>query len=199
MQVANPTLLNLPMYYRKFVRGTVAEFVEAALSDAPSKQISLLEELALVRASAVASITTFNDAQEAWINETDPKEKLKKITILEIASENMRHALSQVAGMAKANADMMRLATDTVSAHNLQFIIAQITQIAHKVFGDNQEMAEEFTLLMRDEVKLIEGRKGTSLRVGETVDQQVMEMDATIPWTNEVLPESQAMGREDIA
>lgn len=180
------SLWGLPMFFRNIVRGSVAEFVEASLAEAPSRQISLLEELALMRASAANAVSNFSTAQAAY--EANPS-SAQAAEMIHLATMDMREALHEIRTMVQACAELDRKAADKFSVHNLQYIIAEITQCAHIAFGEDKAKAEEFTRLINSKVKLIEQNGGTTIKPSD-IDDEVRAMDASVPFTDLPLPES---------
>jgi hypothetical protein len=166
----NVRIGHLPMWYSKHLSKTIAEAIEESLAVDPSEQLSLYEELAIMRHTATTAVTLYSKAHEVQ----DPKKRDEAIAA---AGALLQEAMRSVASMCEAAGRVESNKKDKFSIHNLHYVVNRIVQISHKVFHDQPDKAKEFERLIRSEVKLADDVSGTSI----TPDQDVIDMDMTIP------------------
>jgi hypothetical protein len=152
------------MFYSKHLTGTLKAYVETCTGIDPNDQLSLFEELALVRHLAGDSIRLYQGAQQSG-----------KPELLSGATALMREALSHVVKTCEAAARIDALAKDKISIHNLTFLVEQIVRIAFKTLDEDD--ARRFEVMVRSEIRIQSGPDGTML----TPDMDVTAMDDTIP------------------
>jgi hypothetical protein len=157
----------LPTFYSERLSGTLRDYVNTAMGCAPSEQVNVLEELALIRAEAARVVALYNAAvqlgndRKTWV-----------------AAELMTSALKEVVRVADVATKINNAANEKISVFNLAHTVNQIVRIAYDVFGSKDvAKAERFERLVREKVRVLEEAKGTD----STPDQDVAEMDATIP------------------
>lgn len=157
-------LKSMPGFYRDVLSKTLDDVIQAAMEQNPSEQVSLLEELALMRLTAREAVALYSAAQAS-----DQKTK-------DMAAGVMVDALKNVQSIAESAARINAASKEQLSATSLKVVVHQITRIAYEVIGDTQ-LAEEFERRIRDKVRLPDETKGTLL----TPDQDVQEMDDSVP------------------
>lgn len=177
---------SLPVAYRRVLSQSLRSAIEAEMNESPAEQLSLLEELALVRHSTQRAVLLY-DAAYGLPDNNDERSQL-----LDTAGTLMRSALSEVAAMCRQAAQVDSLAKDKLSLAQVGVIIDQIVRCAYEVFGAPpvdangtvyepvpNELIEQFALAVRERVRLptVNAAHGTSI----TPDQDVTDMDATIP------------------
>lgn len=158
---------HLPRFYSNKLKGTLRDVVEEALNAPVAEQISVLEELAVSRASASMVVDMLQQAIDQRNGEAMVKAGLL-----------VRETMEKVARLADIAA-RIESAGPQVGVHTMHLIVNQIVRIAYEVFGEQQSLAEEFERKVRSDVKLpsFGEVEGTSI----TPDQDVQEMDASIP------------------
>lgn len=159
----------LPVFYSSRLKGTLKDAVQQALDRPVHEQLSVLEELALVRASAADVVEEYCSAVEA----NDQRRILQTGLLL-------RDTMQKVANLAES-ATRIAMSGNDVSVHTLHVIVNQIVRVAYEAFKDNEDKAREFERLIFTQVKLpsLSGDvQGTSV----TPDQDVAAMDAAVPY-----------------
>ena len=135
--------------------------VESAIvTGKPDDQISLFEELALMREAASQHVQIYDAVLQQG----------KQESIL-AAAELMALSLSRVADVCKSAATIHNVQKDKFSIHDLSFIIEQFIRISYDVIKD-EEIANKLALRLRSELQLTQA-VGTSI----TTDQMVQQMD----------------------
>jgi len=157
---------HLPKFYSKRLGPTLTARLEELTGAAPSEQLSLLEELSLMRVLAGDTVALYDAAVGT-----------EKTELVANAGMLLRDALRQVADMCEKAARVDALAKDKISIHHLSFVVNQIVRIAAEVFGDDTTRAAQFEQLIRERVRLPSIQQGTLL----TPDADVVDMDSTIP------------------
>jgi hypothetical protein len=164
---------HMPRFYSKHLTKSLSDALEDLTSVSPNEQLSLFEELALVRDAAGQAVAMYSICKEAYEQEPSPK----RGEILAAATMEMRGALDHVVKVCEAAARIDSQAKDKVSIHTLHFFIQQITRIAYDAFDDDPR-ARAFEELLRTRIKLPQaGADGTVL----TPDMDVQTMDSTVP------------------
>jgi len=147
------------------LKGTLQDVIEEQLGASPSEQLSLFEELALMRVTAAQVVALWGAADSG----ADADAKV-------VAGALMRDALKDVITTCQAAAHIESQARDKFSLHALHHIINQIVRIAHECFEDDPR-AKHFKQLIQEKIKMPMEQTGTLL----TPDQDVTDMDDTIP------------------
>jgi len=157
----------LPRMYSHLLGGTMEETMDAMLDESPAEQIQLFEELALTRVVCQDAVKLFAAAQQG-----SDEQKI-------LAQQIMCDALKFVKDMCEGAAKVDSNAKDKFSVQHVRHIANQITKCAHEAFGvDNPEAVKHFAELLKTKVKMPSAEnEGTDI----TPDQDVTEMDATIP------------------
>jgi len=158
---------HLPTFYSDKLKGTLKAAVEGALQAPVAEQLSVLEELAVSRATAGLVVDMFQQAVDK-----NNGEAMQKAGFL------VRETMEKIARLADIAA-RIQASGPNISVHTIHLIVNQIVRIAYEVFADDQPRAELFERMVRENVRLpsFGEAEGTSI----TPDQDVMEMDATIP------------------
>lgn len=146
-------------------------FVEECLANPEADQLSLLEELHVMRALA-------GDALELHTLATAlPIQHPERAAMLANASTLAANALEQVRVMAKTAADNFAAAKDKYSVHSLHDVVAQIKRMVYASFEHDPAALDRFDAMLGNELRLPKiGNEGTTL----TPDQDVLQMDASI-------------------
>jgi len=158
-------IADLPSIYRKHLKGAIQKAVEAQLDSPPSEQLSLFEELALVRVTAAQVVALWGAAHE-----TENAEAQIAASVL------MRDALKDVISTCQAAAHIDAVAKDKFSLSAIHHIVNQIVRLAYEAFGDDPR-AKDFEILINSKIKVPIEHTGTLL----TPDQDVTDMDDTVP------------------
>jgi len=154
---------HLPKFYRNTLSKTLSQAVDEMLGVAPEDQLSLFEELAIMRTMAGDAIKLYTLAEQ----------KGKK-TIE--AAELMRSALKDVVSVCESAARVSAMGKDKISIHDIQHIVNQIVRVAYSTLAEKD--ARKFERAIKTQVKLpVKDNQGTEL----TPDKDVLEMDGTIP------------------
>lgn len=170
---AGTRINHLPRIYSRVLNKTLGDLFEEFLNQDPSEQITLFEELALMRATSLDAIRLWSKAHEHEVTEKNHD----KIMELRLTAGNiMRDCLKDVQSMCESISNIDAKAKDKISAHQLLYVINQIIRMAHESFG-NDPRVHLFEKLIRERIKVHAGEGGTNL----TPDQDVLEMDDSIP------------------
>jgi hypothetical protein len=173
----------LPRFYKKNMCKTLTAYVAECLESPPSEQLSVFEELALLRHYAEQHVALYSIAVSL------PDDNAKKMDCVMSAGELMKCQLQAVVDMTARAVSMENSAADKISVHHLAFVINQIVRISHEVLGEHQELAENFERLVRERIQLpTSGATGTSI-TPDMIDGEVVEMDETIPDAPDVCEE----------
>lgn len=158
----------MPRFYRQHLTQTLNEAVAAQLNTDPKEQVSLFEELALMREHTGQLVRLWSQAIEQ-----EAKEEL----IIACGTE-MQLALQEVAKLALAANNVMRTGKDQYSVHDLKYVVMQLTRIMYDVCGDDHsDLAKKFEAMVDDKLVLPKSPEATTL----TPDQDVLSMDDTVP------------------
>ena len=214
-------LLNLPLYkfdkkvaqfYKRVLAGTLAAAVDLNLAAPVTTQLSLLEELAIIRQIANRPLSLYSNcenhltalelhlAENADIPESD-KAKLKS------AIENLQKARDASANEAVASlkivsefceraAKIDALCRDKFSIHSLNSVVAQITRIIADELHDNKLDDLAVNIEERIRTKLVlplpETAKDhcTTSLTPDQVEKDVLNMDDMIPASEETSEET---------
>lgn len=168
-------------FYKKFLGPTLREAMEEMLCMREDEQMSLLEELALMRNMAGEAIALYQGALQIGVKPDgtlDPtKEQARRLAITNACSL-MSASLEQVRVMAKTASDISAQGKDKYSIQTLEVIVDQIVKMVDQCFGEYDEEIKAFNILIREQLKIPKrGVDGTEL----TPDMDVAEMDSTIP------------------
>jgi hypothetical protein len=147
-------------FYARALTDTLKARVEEHLNQKPDDQISLFEELALMREAASQHVTIYDAVLQQG----------KQESIL-AAAELMALSLSRVADICKSAATVHNVQKDKFSIHDLNFIIEQFIRISYDVIKD-EATANKLAVRLRSELQLTQA-VGTSI----TTDQMVQQMD----------------------
>lgn len=163
-------------FYGKVLGPHLEAFVNECLESPESEQLSLLEELAVMRGFAGEALQLH--AMAIALPETN---KLRQQHIAN-ASALALQALENVRIMAKTASDNFIASKDKFSVHSLLDVVAQLKRIAYAAFEHDTEALNRFDSLIAAQLRLPKiGAEGTDI----TPDADVIEMDSTIPLVNE--------------
>jgi len=164
------------MKYSKYLGQALGERIQKLQED-PKPSESLRDELDLMRALACDALIMYQMSDEI----EDP---LKQDQARAVASEYVREALKEVSQMALA---MVRVERESQHAADMVFltnVAKQLTDTVSKVLTDHRHHLtvdpEVIALELQDKVHAIvidPESQGTRI----TPDEEVLEMDATIP------------------
>lgn len=163
---------DLPSFYSKRLTRTLRDALKEALEAPPHEQVSLFEELHLVRQHAGDLVELYGKVAETGNLEA-------MITV----GAQMSNALKEVADLALKAKTATEKSTDMVSIHHIGYLVNQIVRLAYNTFSDHQDLAEEFESLIRSDIKLPNQQAGHTI----TPDQDAIEMNATVPNSPEVV------------
>jgi hypothetical protein len=148
----------------RFYKRSLTASLEAVLSEQlemkPDEQLSLFEELALVREAANNHVKIYSLAVETGKQEA-----------IMAAGELMAISMQRVAEICRIAAATHNEQKDKFSVHDLNYIIEQIIRISFDCFKDDPRV-NKFALMIRENLQLTKDQ-GTSI----TPDQEVLEMD----------------------
>lgn len=179
--------------YGRLLSGVVKRQVEELLDDGPAQQVSILEELALLRTHVARSVRMYSVAtnamheEEAKSDDERDQERLEKLrTAVEASGELMATQLERVAKMANTAAGIEQgqrgLITPTTILVLMQGMLRQVEAVC------TQEQMKLITAKLKDDRLSIPGmeKPGTSILPGggdanEQIDEQVTLMDNTVP------------------
>lgn len=174
---------HIPMFYSKTLGKTLGNYIDEALGQSPSQQMSVLEELALIRHPAYQKVQLYDAVLRKLEAETDPKKQEQLRNAVEAVSAAMVVDLKEVVKVAETAARIDAMAKDKVSVHSLGHIVNQLTRLLYDVCGDdNLVIAQAFEERARTEIRLPTNKiNGTII----TPDQEVLEMDDSVPRSDE--------------
>lgn len=163
----------MPGIYSKKLGPTLAKALEEAVSQPNGEMLRVYEELALVRLSSQESVRLFSAVYEL------PDDHPKKSESLLMTGSLMRESLQEVIKVAQTAASIESQQNDRVSIQHLAAVVEQIVRLAYEAFGeDHLDLVQNYESLIRGKVRLPKpGSDGTTI----TPDQDVMEMDDTVP------------------
>jgi len=161
-------------FYLAKLRPTLLEAVEGAVRDAPiTEQLSLLDEVLLVRHAASHSVQQYDEA----VASGKPEAQL-------LAAELLKSSMKEVSEIVKAAATVEETKAKIIDSFTtaVGHLVTQVMQAAAEAFGDDHRVPE-FERSLRARLELVEQQRerlGTDL-TPEELDKQVTEMDAAIP------------------
>jgi hypothetical protein len=160
-------------FYSKRLGPKLTAALEEMVSQPLQDQLSLFEELAIVREVAGQALELYSVAQEK-IPATAPN----RAEVLASAGMLLQSALENVRTMCKTAAEVNAAGKDKYSIHSLQDVAAQIVRMVTTCFGDRPEQLAEFDAMLTQQLRLPKAQAdGTTL----TPDMDALDMDATIP------------------
>lgn len=170
------------MFYGKHLSKTLQNKLQECLDVDESEQTQLLEELALCR-QTVLDVAIMYDEAGALLEACPPEgnTRLAAQALRAECGDSMRRAIKDVADVADRieRHRAARKETDGVSVHALAWVAKQFAELAHKLCGDDLQLARAFEEGARS-IRLPDAQalaRGTML----TPDSVVLEMDETIP------------------
>lgn len=160
------------MFYAKHVTKTLAEAITDHTGLDPDEQVSLYEELALMRHVAGNFVKLYGAAVESGDTNS-----------ISIAGLGMSEALSNVEKVCSSAAKIQTKQRDRFSVHDLKFVVNRITRILYEVCGpENEDIARRFKLMIDQHLVLPTGyQQGTTTLPDETIQ----DLDNTIPFVEE--------------
>jgi len=173
---------SLPKFYNNVLTTTLRDRLTEALSEKEDDQVSVLEELALIREQASVSVGIFAESYEKWKSgEAEGTTELLKLReSAMIAGSLMYSQLEKVTRCAKTASDIRKNQKEFFSVSDLYDIVGQLTRVMFEVCGpEHIDIAENFEKRVESDVSFIQEKT----RI--TPDQYVIEMDATIPYVED--------------
>lgn len=165
---------NLPKFYGSVLSQTLRSRVEESLSNTSDEQLSLLEELALLRESALPYISHFSKAYESYQSNPDDM-KAQEMAIS--AGTLMQSIFEKISKCAKTVSDIKNAGKDKISVFDLQDAINQTVRIIFEACGeDNIHIAQQIERRLESDLTFMQEKTDI------TPDQVVMAMDDTIPY-----------------
>lgn len=161
-------------FYLAALRPTLLEAVEDAVKNAPiTEQLSLLDEVLLVRHAASHSVAEY----DAAVTNGDQRAIL-------VAAELLKSNMNDVSRIVKDAATVEDLKVKIVDAFGnaVGHLITQCVQAAAEAFGNDHRVVE-FERNLRGRLEVAQAqqeRLGTDL-TPDQVDEQVMSMDEAVP------------------
>lgn len=180
----------MPEILSKQTRSILEEFVETQTGINPNEQLSVLTELALVRYPCNRSVEDYSQAIELealakeQLREDPSNEDLQKLhakskSAMFAAGQAMTARVQDVTKIADAAAKINNATKDTLSIHNLHFMVRQIVAILYEELGDeNVELIERINNAIKKEITvLVDKPTGTDL----TPSADARLMDSSVP------------------
>lgn len=160
------------MFYSKHVTKTLAEAITEHTGLDPDEQVSLYEELALMRHVAGNFVKLYGAAVESG-----------NMQAINIAGAGMSEALSNVEKVCSSAAKIQTKQRDRFSVHDLKFVVNRLTRILYEVCGpEHEDIARRFKVMVDEHLVLPTGyQQGTTTMPDETVQ----DLDSTIPFVDE--------------
>lgn len=167
------------MFYRRVLCTTLQKHVEENLAAPVSDQLSILEELAIMRQIASESVQVYAVAIEGLKDKNNKEAENLRI----MAGQLCADSLKMVADFCEKAARIDSLQRDKFSIHTINSVVAQITNMFHSVCekSGNRELAEAFEEKVRNELRVPAAINNTNSGTSLTPDQDVTEMDDTVP------------------
>lgn len=166
---------HLPMFYSKYLTQTLNEAVEAQLEMSSDEQLSLQEELALMRVSSCDAVKLFSDAKSL------PDAHPDKLELVTAATAEMQASLQAIAAMCKDAVSIEAARRDLITPMHLKLVVNQLVRLLYVVCGvEHEAIAREFETKVETELRLPSDTKGTDL----TPEKDVQEMLNTVPKTD---------------
>lgn len=151
--------------FRRYMSQTLQQKLDMFLDESHEEQLSLYEELAMMRVIATDNVKLY----DAAVGTGKPE-------IIQLAAETLREGLNSIATMVKHCSDLESKATDKVSARQLNLFVLQICKAVSRIVKD-ENLAREIINEINDSVRFPTEGVGTTL----TPDQQASSMDDTVP------------------
>lgn len=168
----------LPKFYKRHLTKTLADRLDELTGGAPSEQLSLFEELALMREASGTAVALYGIAHDACAQQP---ENAKLQATLMAATAMMQESLSEVVRVCEAAARVDAHAKDKVSIYALHHFVDQIVRAAYDTFEGNveQQVLDRFDELLKSRIKLPggDGQGGTK----SLPSDDVADMDASVP------------------
>lgn len=163
---------HLPAFYRDVLGPNLRDALDSLTGGSAAEQLSLFEELALMRVTA-------RDAVKLYGKACSVVDKSKGLALRAEAAGIMQAQLREVAKLAEAAARIDSLAKDKFSIHAVHLLVNQLVRICASVFKGHDDLVAEFARRVKTDVKLPTSEsQGTVL----TPDQDVRDMDASVPF-----------------
>lgn len=155
----------MPSFYGQKLGPTLTVYLEQSLAIDPSEQLSLLQEVALLRHRASSTVALYSAAIEKKVN---PE-------AIASAADMMAAALTDVANMSKTAAAIRAANDDKIDAGDLNVFVQQILRIISHHLHDYPDIAKDIEADMRNEIRM-PVTKGTAPTPSE-VSLDVASMD----------------------
>lgn len=166
---------NMPKFYKGKLNKTLAKAVSEQLDMQTDEQFSVLEELALMRASSAEYVALYSGIDEA-LEQNPDNEALKEAK--SEAAVLMQSMLKEVVEVAGKASKIHYAGKDTFTAMDLRLVVNQLTRIMYSVCSrENIDIAKRFEEQVDKQLRLPSEVTGTDI----TADQAVMDMDDTVP------------------
>lgn len=165
-----------PRFYSAFLKTTLKKAVARSMRASPAHQLSLNEELALVRHYAGQAVAMYGAAVETGRQE-----------LVAAAGTVMCEVLERVRAMCESASRLALATDDRVSVHNLAFVVNQVVHVVYKVLGDEDEdKAQAIAVALQEELLVDDGSpRGTTL----TPEADAADMIDTVPYVRGDAPE----------
>ena len=164
---------NLPRFYADNLTKPLKSRLTESLSQSTDDQLSVLEELGLMRESAGVGVQCFDDAYNRWAEDKGNR-KLREDAM--VAGTMMHDGLDKVVKASKTASDIRNNAKTMFGVSDLYDIVDQMVGIMHEVCGsDNKRIAQNFEARVENELSFIQQKT----RI--TPDMTVLTMDESIP------------------
>lgn len=171
-------------YYKDRMGPKLNAFVEECLAQPESDQYNLSEELAVARDLLGEAIELYERAK--LLPDANPNKSLMLVN----AGSMLSNASKEVREICKTGADVFDKAKDKFSIHAIVEIVGQVKRLIRQCFGHDELGLEEFDRVLTKELRLPRiGNDGTTI----TADQDVIDMDATVPRVPEPIVIESAM------
>lgn len=169
---------HLPTFYKSHLSKTLSDAL-SAVAENEQQALELREELRLMRVMANDAVVLYGKALDMREVSLDDKTRESAQAVVDQAGEAMKTALKEVTDQVLTAAKVESLSRDVFSPTAVKQLVDQIVRIAYDACGEeHQDIAERFDDMMRRDLKLLTfDPKGTTI----TPDQDVLEMDQTIP------------------
>jgi len=165
------SLKTLPSFYGQQLGPTLKVYLEKSLDLDPSEQLSVLQELGLMRHRATSAVGLYSAAVEALSGkDTDTAREA-----VSSAADMMASALRDVAEMARVASLIRASNDDKIDAAGLNVFIQQVLRIIFWHLGDHPDIAKAIERDMREEIRM-PVTKGTAPTPAE-VAADIVEID----------------------
>ncbi len=174
-----------PMTYR--VMSKVLKRRLDVLNEDAKAELSLRNELALVRAHAMEHVELYDAAcqyVETLEGSSDSNVIKKARELKDAASEGMLDAVKHVRKTVLDAARVEALSVIQYSPVAVREILSQVTRMMYDVcknFENGETIAKSFDARMRDEIKLATSANMGTTITPDSIDREVLEMDSTVP------------------